>query len=218
MSKRNKKNLFKRKLILIGGAAAIIVIAAVVFFTRPKEVVLERAGEVYNLFSDARGVVGCQGKEGCDKYCRKPGNLKQCVEFAEQYRTISPDDAQIILGAGSIYKEDVDRYCASSDMMRQKCQMMFVAHGIMTQDQATIENLGVQFARENCGVTNGDRAKIEECLWAICSRDDNAEKCWKYQISIGSKTQADYAAWLATKEVIEREAGNAEKGINTIGN
>lgn len=142
----------------------------------------------------------CKTADECDNYCKGTAHQEECINFAVEMGEIEPEEARIMIAC----KDDMqtcDNYCYTDEHF-DDCIEVWKKGGLSTE-QEKVEKL---YWYEHPGGCRRDRACAED----FCSRYENFEKCWKFEVDTGFMSEAEYQQNIdelkAIREKSEREA------------
>lgn len=108
----------------------------------------------------------CRGRAECDEYCSQPGNLEECLVFAEAAGFMSSEEAAMARKTGGKGpggcrgKEECERFCEDPEN-QDVCFQFAVEHDLLSEeDREQIEEGKAQFQE----ALDGASPEVLECL------------------------------------------------------
>lgn len=125
---------------------------------------------------------GCKNKSECDAYCGAPGNIEECLLFAEragflngeeleEARRVAPLIAAGQTPGGCTRKEKCEAYC-SDEANINECAEFAIKAGFMSAEEA-------EMYRKTGGKGPGDCRGRESCE-AYCNDPAHQEQCFNF--------------------------------------
>ncbi|OHA65861.1 MAG: hypothetical protein A3D64_02800 [Candidatus Wildermuthbacteria bacterium RIFCSPHIGHO2_02_FULL_49_9] len=139
---------------------------------------------------------GCTSKDACEAYCEDPGNMRECIAFAEAAGFIPPEElkeAKQVLKAieagvpppNCRGKAQCDVYCQEPSHM-EECVNFGIAAGLIPPEEA--EQVRRILPLMKAGKMPGECQKGKEACEAYCSQDENIEECTTFFVEAGFMT------------------------------
>lgn len=128
---------------------------------------------------------GCVSEQTCKTYCEEPGNMEECLTFAQVAGFMSEEEIQearsvmTIMQSGNSpgacqSREECEAYC-EDEANREECTAFAVEAGFMTQEEADAgRQMGGQESEELMGPGGCDD---KESCRAYCEQEANREEC-----------------------------------------
>ena len=143
---------------------------------------IEAKKAVKAIKSGIRSPGDCRGRKECDIYCSSPGNMEECIVFAEAAGFIPPEEAEMarkmmpLMQAGKMPggcrgKKECEAYCFDESHI-EECANFALGAGLMKQEE-------FEMFKKTGGKGPGDCRGKEQCE-TFCNNPENQEVCFNF--------------------------------------
>ncbi|MBI4132307.1 MAG: hypothetical protein HY474_01610 [Candidatus Sungbacteria bacterium] len=154
---------------------------------------LAQAKKMLPLIKEGKTPGGCTRKESCEAYCQQPGNMRECLAFAESNGLIPPEELEQAkkflplmergeTPGGCRSKEQCEAYCGGEGHL-EECLDFGERSGFISKEDA-------ELARKTGGAGPGGCRSKEQCE-AYCGDPEHVEDCVSFAERTGLISSED---------------------------